>query len=106
MIMRLILKALAGGVLLPVIYFGMFTAASQLVSWTHGDNHPSLQILIMPLLWPLPVIKSVSPYFYSGNIFDDAPGRALQLMMVLDFAGYALLSYCLLQWREKRQRLA
>jgi len=104
--MKLILKALVGGVVVPIFYLGMFASAGTIVEWTHGDDHPSLELLMMPLVWPMSVIDHLSTYFYQGNVFEDFPLIMILLSTALDFVAYALLSYGVLWWWEKRRRLA
>jgi hypothetical protein len=104
--MRRIFKALVGGAFIPIFYFGMFTAASGIVMWTHGDDHPSLELLMMPLMWPMSVINYLFSYFYNGNVFDDFPMMAALLLIALNFSAYALLSHYVLRWYENERRLA
>jgi len=103
--MRIVLKALFGGVLVPTFYLGMFAVAAGIVRWTHGDEHPSIEVLMLPLIWPWVLIGWLYSRFSGGNVFNDFPVTLLLLTVALDFMAYALLSYCVL-WYEGRGRLA
>ena len=103
--MRLILKALAGGVLVPIFYLAILAGASSLVMWTHGDDHPAHELLAMPLVWPAAVISRVSEP-YGVDVFEDYPWTNLMTVLAADYLAYALLSYFTLRWYERRRRLA
>jgi hypothetical protein len=103
--MKLLLKAFAGGVLIPLIYFGIWASAGTIVEWTHGEEHPSLELLIMPLVWPMNVIDRLYSYLYGENVFVESPVTVILLTIVMDFVAYALLSYGFIWWRERRRRL-
>jgi hypothetical protein len=103
--MKLLLKAFAGGFFIPLIYFGMWASAGTIVGWTYGEDHPSLELLIMPLVWPMDVIDRLYSYFYGENIFVESPVTAILLTIVMDFIAYTILSYGFFWWRERRRRL-
>jgi hypothetical protein len=103
--MRLTLKALAGGVLVPIGYLAILAGASSLLLWTHGDDHPAHELLAMPLVWPAAVISRVSG-LYGVNVFEDYPWATLMTVLAADYLAYALVSYFALRWYEGRRRLA
>ena len=104
-VMNLLIKALIGGALIPILYLALFAGASSLVMWTYGDDHPSLLLLTMPLLWPAVVISRVSQA-YGVNALEDYLVASITTMLAANYLAYTLLSYVALRWYEGRRRLS
>ena len=103
--MNLLIKSLIGGALIPILYLALFAGASSLVMWTHGDDHPSLLLLTMPLLWPAVVISRVSQA-YGVNALEDYLVASITSVLAANYLAYTLLSYVALRWYEGRRRLS
>ena len=101
--MRRLYLSAAGGIIIPFMYFALFTAFVGISDKWISDSLE--EKLIVPLLWPVSLITYLFSSGYAGDFFSDFNGSILILTISLDFIAYSLLTYLSITWLEKSRRL-
>ena len=99
--MKLVVKALAGGVLIPLLLGGGAILLIEGLSLVHSDL---AMVLLLPVIWPVIIFGKIFPRPHDALLFD-VRDTALQASLAFDVLFYSLLTYCVLRWRARRARL-
>lgn len=96
--------SLSGGILIPILYYGMVATLFAISAGTIGEQWEEL--LLLPLFWPGNLLCMLFSGSYQGDFFADFPMTFLLVTVIANVALYTALTYIVLKLRAKRRRLA
>ena len=95
--------SISGGLLIPILYYGMVAAFFAITANTLGEHWEEL--LLLPLFWPAKLLNGFFSSSYKGDFFADFPGTFLLVTVVSDMLLYSTLTYIVLRLRVRQRSL-
>src|SRR5438067_12454157 len=100
--MKRFLQCLAGGVLIPIVWFGVAALVAGGLKLRPSDG--LMSALIYPVAFPL---KILSPYYPQSDSPDPNAPQIRSLLdltaILMDVIVYSLLTYVVLRWHDHRK---
>jgi hypothetical protein len=99
-----LLKSILGGMIIPVVYYGLAVAIAFVVDISIGWENVAEGTdwwLFFPIAWP----ESIYTQLFTRDMFDFFSTPFLLILIGGNFLLYASLTYAFLTLRARRQRL-
>jgi hypothetical protein len=96
--MKRLLLALTGGIIIPIILFGVTFFLTHILELDQLEWLAYL--LLLAVVWPL---KIFDPLFPTGGMKFVPSNEALSATVICDVLVYSLLTYLVLWWRARKK---